>query len=163
MATQKKAKATATDPGTTPTPAPKPKKRTTQTEALGGWQKLLGMLEAHVTEIPQLEPFRAKLGTLVGQALDLTKQQADHRANKQDASKQLKQLTKSGRRLAAVVRSALIEHYGVSEEKLAAFGLQPFRGRPRKDQPSTTPAPTPAPSPSPEVAPAPVSPPHPTA
>ena len=161
MPTQKKAKAAATDPGTTPTP--KLRKRPTQTEAIGDWQRLLGMLEAHVTEIPQLEPFRAKLGTLVGQALDLTKQQADHRANKQDASKQLKQLTKSGRRLAAVVRSALKEHYGVSEEKLAAFGLQPFRGRPRKDQPSSTPEPTPAPSPSPELAPAPVSPPHPAA
>lgn len=163
MATQKKVKATATDPGTTPTPAPKPRKRATQTEAIGDWQKLLGMLEAHVTEIPQLEPFRAKLGTLVGQALDLTKQQADHRANKQDASKQLRQVTKSGRRLAAVVREVLKEHYGVSEEKLAAFGLQPFRGRSRKDQPSPTPEPTPVPAPSPEVATAPVSPPHPAA
>ncbi len=62
-----------------------------------------------------------------------------------------------------MVRLALMEHYGASEEKLAAFGLQPFRGRARKDRPSPTPAPTPAPAPSPEVAPAPVSPPHPTA
>jgi hypothetical protein len=158
MATQKKVTATTT--GTPePAPAPKPRRKATQTEAIGDWQKLLGMLDAHVTEIPQLEPFRAKLGTVVGQALDLTKQQADHRANKQDASKQLRQVTKSGRRLASVVREVLKEHYGVSEEKLAAFGLQPFRGRPRKGQP--TPDPTPAPAP--EVAPAPAIPPHPAA
>ena len=137
-------------------------KATTYTAMIGDWQNLLGMLEAHVTEVPQLEPFRAKLGTLLGQALDVTKTQADLRANKQTASKQLRQLAGSGRRLASVVRSALKEHYGASEEKLAAFGLQPFRGR-TKDQPSPTPDPTPTPAPSPEVAPAPVTPPHPAA
>ena len=131
-------------------------KQTTYAGQIGDWQKLLGMVEAHVTEIPQLEPFRAKLGTLVGQALDLAKQQADHRANKQEASKQLKQLTGSGRRLAAVVRLALKEHYGASEEKLAAFGMQPFRGRVRKvaaPDPTPAPAPTPTPSPGPSTAP----------
>jgi hypothetical protein len=130
------------------------KKATTYTAMVGDWQSLLGKLEAHVTEVPQLEPFRAKLATLLGQALDATKTQADLRANKQEASKQIKQLAGSGRRLAAVVRSALKEHYGASEEKLAAFGLQPFRGRVRKvaaptPAPSPTPAPVPAPAPSP--------------
>jgi hypothetical protein len=132
---------------------PTKQKATTYTAMIGDWQNLLGMLEAHVTEVPQLEPFRAKLGTLLGQALDVTKSQADLRANKQAASKQLRQLAGSGRRLAAVVRSALKEHYGASEEKLAAFGMQPFRGRTRKvAAPDPTPSPTPAPTPAPTLA-----------
>ena len=130
------------------------KKVTTYKAMIGDWQNLLGMLEAHVTEVPQLEPFRAKLGTLLGQALDVTNSQADLRANKQAASKQLRQLAGSGRRLASVVRSALKEHYGASEEKLAAFGLQPFRGRTRKvAAPAPTPTPAPAPTPAPSTAP----------
>lgn len=39
-----------------------------------------------------------------------------------------------GQRLASVVRSAVKEHYGVREEKLAEFGMQPFRGRKPKSE-----------------------------
>ncbi len=44
----------------------------------------------------------------------------------------MRKLASQGNRLAALVRQALLEHYGISEEKLAEFGLQPFRGRARK-------------------------------
>ena len=49
--------------------------------------------------------------------------------------------------LAALMRSALKKHYGITEEKLSEFGLQPFRGRARKKaapeepQPPETPPP----------------------
>jgi len=36
-----------------------------------------------------------------------------------------------GRRLATVLRTSVREHYGNRNQKLAEFGLQPLRGRPR--------------------------------
>jgi len=35
-------------------------------------------------------------------------------------------------RLGNALRAMIKEHYGVRSEKLAEFGIQPFRGRPRK-------------------------------
>jgi len=114
-------------------------KQTTYTGMMGDWQQLLEMLAANSAEFPQIEPYRVKLGTMVTQALDVTKRQAGLKAEKQELSKQLRQLTKDGQRLASTVRVLLKEHYGIRDEKLAAFGLQPFRGRPRKPAPEPTP------------------------
>jgi hypothetical protein len=107
-------------------------KQNTYTGMIGDWQRLLATLEEHSAEIPQLEPFRTKLGTVLTQTVDISKQQADLKASKQAMSKQLRKLTTQGQRLATVVRSALKEHYGIEEEKLTAFGMQPFRGRAKK-------------------------------
>jgi len=57
------------------------------------------------------------------------------RAGKQEASKQLRLLTSDSLRLASVVFAAVKEHYGSREEKIAEFGLQPFRGRKVKPAP----------------------------
>jgi hypothetical protein len=52
------------------------------------------------------------------------------------------------------MRQALLEHYGITEEKLAEFGLQPFRGRRRKPPTSEKPgAPQPAPEASQQASP----------
>jgi hypothetical protein len=120
-------------------------KQTTYTGMVGDWQKLFELLEANSTEIPQVEPFRTKLGTMLTQALDLTKRQAGLRAEKQEMSKQLRKLTSDGQRLASAVRVLLKEHYGIRDEKLAAYGLQPFRGRLRKADPATPEPGTPTP------------------
>src|ERR1700712_886501 len=106
----------ATNPTTKQTTTKPAANQTVYTMMIGDWQRLLATLEAHVTEVPQLEPFRAKLGTLVSQALDASKQQADLKASKQAASKQLQQLASAGRKVASVVRLALKEHYGASDE-----------------------------------------------
>jgi hypothetical protein len=37
-----------------------------------------------------------------------------------------------GQRLVTVLRVSVRQHYGIDSEKLAEFGLQPFRGRRRK-------------------------------
>jgi len=118
-------------------------KQTTYTGMIGDWQRLLETLTANSAEFPQIEPFRVKLGTMIAQALDVAQRQAGLKAEKQGLSKQLQQLTGDGQRLATAVRVLLKEHYGVRDEKLAAFGLQPFRGRTRK--PAVTPEPTPEP------------------
>ena len=113
-------------------------KQTTYTGMIGDWQTLLQKLEANSAEVPQLEPFRAKLTEMLGRALDITKRQAGLKAEKQEASKQIRQLASEANRLASAVRVLLKEHYGIRDEKLAAFGLQPFRGRPRKvEEPET--------------------------
>lgn len=122
-------------------------KQTTYLGMIGDWQTLLQKLEANSAEVPQLEPFRAKLTEMLGKALDVTKRQAGFKAEKQEASKQMRQLASEANRLASAVRVLLKEHYGIRDEKLAAFGLQPFRGRPRKaESPAPQEPETPPPS-----------------
>jgi hypothetical protein len=55
--------------------------------------------------------------------------QAAQKAAKQEASKTLKTAVLEGDRLANLLRTALKQHYGIRSEKLAEFGMQPFRGR----------------------------------
>lgn len=95
----------------------------------GELQRLLGALEANREELPQLEPFRLKLVGIFTQVLEVFQQQAALKASKQESSKRLRQLLGEGQRVATVARVAIKEHYGVREEKVVEFGLQPFRGR----------------------------------
>jgi hypothetical protein len=108
-------------------------KETTYTGMIGDWQRLHGLVEANKAELPQLELFLAKLGAVLERALELTKRQAAMRAAKQEASKEIRKLASEGNRLTTLIRLALKEHYGITEEKLSEYGLQPFRGRPRKE------------------------------
>jgi hypothetical protein len=116
---------------------------------IGDWKRLQGLVEANKAELPQLEPFLAKLGTILDQAQEVTNRQGAMRAAKQEASKQIRKLASQGNRLAALMRAALKEHYGITDEKLAEFGLQPFRGRARKQE---TPEQPQSPEPPPPVA-----------
>lgn len=120
------------------------------TGIVGDLQRLLGAMEANREELPQMEPFRAKLVGILTQAQEATQQQAALKASKQDSSKRLQRLLSDGQRLATVVRTAVKEHYGVREEKVAEFGLQPFRGRKAKAV-TEKPTPTPPPPPVPEA------------
>ena len=106
----------------------------TQTGQLGSLQRFSVALEANSSELTHLEASRLKLGSMVDLAQDTAKRQAALRAEKQDLSKELKTLLVESTRLANVLRKAVQAHYGIRAEKLAEFGLQPFRGRPRKAQ-----------------------------
>jgi hypothetical protein len=127
---------------------------TTNEAVVGNLQQLLGKLEANKADLPQMEISITKLGTVMAQVMDVSKQQGALTASKQAASKQLQTLLNEGQRLANAMRALVKEHYGIRSEKLAEFGLQPFRGRVRTVKP-----PTPAPATSPET---PTSAPHPT-
>jgi hypothetical protein len=107
-------------------------RETTYSGILGDLQRLLVKIEANIAQLPQLEPFRAKLAAMLVQVLEINKQQDFLRAGKQEASKQMKLLVVECQRLASVIRSVIKEHYGIREEKIAEFGLQPFRGRKAK-------------------------------
>jgi hypothetical protein len=55
-----------------------------------------------------------------------------------------------------VLRATVKQHYGIRNEKLIQFGIQPFRGRkakatPPDGSPEPTPNPAPQPSPSPSA------------
>ena len=79
-----------------------------------------------------LAPLRLQLVAQADKALDIGKQLAGLTASKQDLSKQLRVVIVEGDRLATLLRSGIKQRYGIRAEKVAEFGLQPFRGRPRK-------------------------------
>jgi hypothetical protein len=117
-------------------------KETTYAGKLGSWQQLVVQLLQSLPGLIHLEPFRIKLEAILARAVDIGQQQTALTADKQELSKDLQGLISDGERLAGVVRKSLREHYGFKSEKLAAFGMQPFRGRKAKDD-KETPAPAP--------------------
>jgi hypothetical protein len=127
-------------------------KATKKEAILGSLLRLQSSLDANAAEIPHLDASRLKLGTMLGRAVEITKQQAALSASRQLASKELQGLLVEIQRLATVLRLAVKEHYGIRAEKLTEFHLQPFRGRARAVKPApeepevTPPSPRPAPS-----------------
>ncbi len=122
---------------------------TTDKGIVGDWQHLLDMVMVNAADLPHLEAPRVKLGSQLARAQEINKQQSTLTASKQEASKQLRLVLTEGQRLANAMRAMIKEHYGIRSEKLAEFGLQPFRGRTRKAKTPQTPGtPTPTPQPS---------------
>lgn len=115
------------------------------------WDRLQERLTANAADLAHLEVLRAQLGTVTEQARQIAATQAAQRAAKQTASKSLKAAIIEGDRLASLLRAAVKQHYGPASEKVAEFGVQPFRGRKRtpKEKPAPTPAPAPGPAPAP--------------
>jgi len=113
---------------------------TTYSGTLGDAQRFQTSLEGSVSQIPHLEAGRVVLGEKLGAAQDLAKQHAAATATKQDLSRQLKAAITDVRLMATVLRKGVKQHFGSRSEKMAEFGLQPFRG-----QKKSTPAPAPAP------------------
>ena len=120
----------------TPTPPVTKKKSTNQktryADHIKEWEDMTASLVPSATEAPQVEIQRLALQKMLDQAKDLTTQQALFQAQKQDASKQLGAMIVEGKRLATVLRVTVKQHYGIRNEKLAQFGMKPFRGRPKK-------------------------------
>jgi hypothetical protein len=118
------------------------------------WDHLQERLAANAADLAHLEVLRTQLGTVMEQARQMAGTQSAQRAAKQATSKSLKAAIIEGGRLASLLRAAVKQHYGVRSEKVAEFGVQPFRGRKRtsKDQPTPTPAPAPGPAPHPATA-----------
>jgi hypothetical protein len=83
---------------------------------------------------------------MAAHAEDMKTQQAAQRAAKQASTQRLQEVLVEGERLATLLRRSVKQHYGIRAEKLAEFGMQPFRGR---NQPASTPTPaTPAKTPA---------------
>ncbi len=110
-------------------------------EKVGMLQRLLARLIGNRDELKHLEPSIGLFEGLFGRIQAAADQQASHTASKQEASQQLQGLITDAERLATVLQSAVKQHYGIRSEKLADFGLKPFRGR--KPKAASPPAPQP--------------------
>ena len=115
------------------------RRETRKAGILGDLERLSATMEANKEELPQLEPFRVKLGSIFTQAVAVSRQQAALQASKQEASKQLRRLLTEGQRVADVIRTVVKDHFGPQEERVAEFGMQPFRGRKVKTPTETPP------------------------
>jgi hypothetical protein len=82
-------------------------KERTQSGQFGEWQRLNVVIQANSVDLAHLETSRARLETLQLQGLDITKEQAAFRANKQEKSQQLQAVLAEGSRLATFLRSAV--------------------------------------------------------
>jgi len=125
---------------------------TTYSGVLGMLGRLSAALGANAADLAHLDGARLRLAKIVGDVEGIAQQQAALTASKQDASKKLRDLLVEGQRLASGMTKFLQEHYGTKSEKLAEFGLQPFRGRKARTvkAPTTPTTPTPTtPTPTP--------------
>ena len=124
----------------------------THSGVLGRLGRLSTALNANAADLAHLEGVRLRLAKIVGDAGEIAQQQAALKASKQDASKQLRNLLGEGRRLAAGMTKVLQQNYGLESEKLAEFGVQPFRGRkgrtPKEETPQTPASPATAAAPA---------------
>ena len=118
-------------------------RETTYAGILGELVRLNASLAANASELTHVEGARVRLDKLVTDAQEVARRQAELTASKQEASQQLRALVVAASRVATAIQKLITEHYGLRSEKLAAFNLQPFRGRRRESKPETpTPAPT---------------------
>jgi len=103
-------------------------RETTLKGRVGSLQRLLARLNSNKEELQHIEPSRAQFEGLCGQIHEAADLQAFHTAGKQEASQQLQGSLKEAERLATLLQMAVKQHYGIRSEKLADFGLKPFRG-----------------------------------
>lgn len=120
------------------------RKETTKTGIMGTWRELLPPLAANSSDLPQLEIPRGKLERILARAQEILRLQGLLAANRQELTREWDALQGEGERVAALLRRGVKEHYGPRSEKLAEFGLQPFRGRKAKKEtePETPDTPT---------------------
>jgi hypothetical protein len=113
---------------------------------LGQLVRFSASLAANSSELAHLDGMRLRFEKLVSEAQAIAQQQSALVASKQEASKRLRALLAESLRAATGIERLLLEFYGLRAEKLAEFGLQPFRGRRRKETPDDEPE-----SPEPEA------------
>jgi hypothetical protein len=116
-------------------------RETTYAGKVGGLTRFTKALASNAAEVPHLEGARIRLESMLGEVQETASQQAALVASKQEASKKLKTTIIEAERLANGLRKLVTEHYGLRSEKLAEFGLQPFRGRKVKATTPETPEP----------------------
>ena len=106
--------------------------RTPRDHTLGTWGTLTTTVTPEVTAgHPHLEWARAKLVATEAEAKQLVLERDYHQAQKQEATRKLQVALEDGRRTAHGLQVGLRQHFGPTNEALAAFGMMPFRGRKR--------------------------------
>jgi len=88
-------------------------------------------LAENIEELSYLKPKIDRLDALLALLYELSVEQARLTAARQEISKQIAELHDEAQKLMTFLDVAVRQHYGNRSEKLAAFGLQPFRSKPR--------------------------------
>ncbi len=107
-------------------------KETTYAGMLGSWQRWIATLIANGADLGHLQVQREQLESLRLRGQDQIQRQSELTAAKQDLSQQLRETMGEGQRLVTILKLSVKQHYGIDSEKLAEFGVQPFRGRIRR-------------------------------
>ena len=123
---------------------------TTYSGILGEWQRLSDAMSANTTDLPHLELARSLFVDHLSQTQALLRRQAALVAEKQQSTQDLQMRISDGQRMATMLRQGIKQYYGIRAEKLAEFGLTPFRGRTGRKQPEN---PNPLPPPIETAAP----------
>jgi hypothetical protein len=118
---------------------------TTNVAKLGSLQQLATSIAANIPDLPHLEKSCLQYISMVGNLQETSTQQAALVASKQEASKKFRSSLVECERLAAVLRAAIKQHYGIRSEKLAEYNLQPFRGRKSSEKRRSKKQPEPSP------------------
>lgn len=100
-----------------------------QNESFADLQRLSAALTANASDFEHMSGALNAFQDLVAQMQDAATQQALLTSAKQEATKRFQELLRSGRAQGALLRDAARVRYGRGSDKLAQFGVQPFRGR----------------------------------
>jgi hypothetical protein len=119
---------------------------TRQGDFLKEGARMSSALAANEADLPHLQLPGQKMEGMVEEMRQLIVRQAVLIAEKQEVSSRIQDLFSNGSRLLTFLRKGVQDAYGIRAEKLAEFGLTPFRGRTRR-----TPAPEPLPPSPPPV------------
>ncbi|HEX5715543.1 MAG TPA: hypothetical protein VF179_05245 [Thermoanaerobaculia bacterium] len=109
-------------------------------ETVTTWERELAAAERNSGDLPHAQIPREKLQSVLVEIRSIAAEQSALTASKQHATQRIYTLLTQGRKISTLLRTIVREHYGNRSEKLAEFGIQPLRGRPRNPE---TPGPLP--------------------
>ena len=101
----------------------------TYADSLKRWQRRVRAVTENIEEVTHLQSKRDKLQGIHDSTLEVLREQAEARALKQEASRNLEALVAEGNKVDTFLCVGLREHYGNRSEKLAEFDIQPFRSK----------------------------------
>jgi hypothetical protein len=106
--------------------------RETYATTVEAWRQFLRQVAETGIDIPGLGEKTAELEAMYERAYQLVTERAALDAAKQAATRELQEILEKGRIKFSLLRNGLTVELGSSSEKLTAYGIQPFRGRPRR-------------------------------
>jgi hypothetical protein len=120
-------------------------------DTIRDWQQLLSAYGNNAGNVSAGEPLLPELQTLLGKALELKSRQENLKAVKQQLTKEIGGVVKSGTEVVLRMRSHAKGSLGTQNEALVEFKVTPRRERGPRKQTAKPPAPEGTPPPQPAV------------
>ena len=111
-------------------------------ESIVAWKKILAAFHANAEKLAPMAFLQEELEDLVERALELKSLQENQAAEKQETTKEIRQLMRAGQEAARRIRRAAQAALGSRSELLKAFLVMPLRDRKVRRGESDTPAPS---------------------